>query len=91
MPTYEYECLKCGKVFEFFQSITDSPLKRCKYCDGPVRRLISSGGGIIFKGKGFYATDYRNSDYREKQKKERPSPCPAPEGTTCPNCPKSKQ
>lgn len=91
MPTYEYECLKCGKVFEFFQSITKAPLKRCKYCNGPVRRLIGSGGGIIFKGKGFYATDYRSSDYREKQKRESPSSCPAAEGGSCQNCPESEQ
>lgn len=92
MPTYEYECQKCGKAFEVFQPITDSPLKRCKYCNGPVRRLISSGGGIIFKGKGFYATDYRSSNYKEKQKKEVPSSCPVQgKDNSCQGCPKAGQ
>jgi putative FmdB family regulatory protein len=59
MPTYEYECIHCGENFEVFQKITDPPLDNCPKCHKKVRRLISSGAGIIFKGKGFYATDYR--------------------------------
>lgn len=59
MPTYEYECTHCGNKFEAFQKMTDQPLKSCPKCNKKVRRLISSGAGIIFKGSGFYATDYR--------------------------------
>ncbi len=61
MPTYEYECETCGKVFERFQNITDAPLTECvsENCKGPVHRLMSGGGGVIFKGAGFHATDYR--------------------------------
>ncbi len=71
MPTYEYECGKCGNVFEEFQSITAPPRKRCPKCRGKVKRLISGGGGIIFKGSGFYATDYRSNSYKEGEKKEK--------------------
>ena len=70
MPTYEYECLKCGAQFERFQSIKDDPLKRCPTCRGKVRRLVGTGAGIIFKGSGFYQTDYRSESYRQAAKKE---------------------
>jgi putative FmdB family regulatory protein len=70
MPTYEYECLKCGHQFEQFQSITAKPLKTCPKCGKKVRRLLGSGAGIIFKGSGFYQTDYRSKNYREQAKKE---------------------
>ena len=78
MPTYEYECAKCKKTFEISQSMKDKPLTACpdKKCKGKVRRLIGSGGGFIFKGPGFYATDNRSSSYKEKAKKDSPSsPC----------------
>lgn len=71
MPTYEYECTKCGYVFEKFQSITDEPVKRCPKCRCKVKRLIGAGAGIIFKGSGFYQTDYRSSSYKEAEKKEK--------------------
>lgn len=60
MPTYEYACLKCGKDFEAFQSMKDAPLKECT-CGkkGKVRRKIGGGAGLIFKGSGFYITDYK--------------------------------
>ena len=58
MPTYEYRCLRCGAEFEQFQKMTDEPLEECAECGGEVQRLISRGGGIVFKGAGFYATDY---------------------------------
>lgn len=58
MPTYEYKCEDCGYKFEKFQAMRDKTLKKCPKCDGKVRRLISGGGGVIFKGSGFYATDY---------------------------------
>ena len=59
MPTYDYECRYCGHRFEAFQIITDKPLSRCPKCEKKPTRLIGSGSGIIFKGSGFYATDYR--------------------------------
>jgi putative FmdB family regulatory protein len=61
VPTYEYVCEASGKHFEKFQSMTDPPLKECPECGGPVRRLIGAGGAVIFKGSGFYATDYGHS------------------------------
>ena len=60
MPTYEYECRACQHRFEEFQSIMDDPIRTCPVCNGEVRRLISQGGGLLFKGTGFYITDYRN-------------------------------
>lgn len=65
MPTYEYECRKCGHEFEFFQNITADPLKKCPRCRGQLRRKIGSGAGLIFKGSGFYITDYRSEGYRK--------------------------
>jgi len=70
MPTYEYECDKCGHRFEVFQSMTEPPRKRCPKCRGKVRRLVSGGAGIVFKGSGFYATDYRSNSYKEQKRKE---------------------
>ena len=87
MPTYEYECLKCGHRFELFQSIKDPPRKRCPKCRGKVRRLLGTGAGMIFKGSGFYITDYRSKSYKEERKKEsgESSPKPAkPEGGSKP-------
>jgi len=57
MPTYEYECKKCGSRFEVFQSMSDEPVKKCPECGKQVRRLVSGGAGVIFKGSGFYVTD----------------------------------
>ncbi len=68
MPTYEYECTHCGHNFEAFQKITDRPLDKCPKCNKKVKRLISSGAGIIFKGSGFYATDYRKKPVSDKDK-----------------------
>ena len=71
MPTYEYECDACGATFERFQTITAKPVRRCPQCRrAKVRRLISAGGGFLFRGSGFYATDYRSSDYQAKAKAE---------------------
>lgn len=58
MPNYDYECMHCGYKFEAFQSMNAKHLSKCPKCSKKVRRLIGSGGGIIFRGKGFYATDY---------------------------------
>ena len=65
MPTYEYRCKK-GHVFERLQTMNDAPLKRCEKCKGPVERLIGSGAGLIFKGTGFYSTDYKESSATQK-------------------------
>jgi len=70
MPTYDYECEKCGHRFEMFQAMSDPPRKRCPKCRGKVRRLIGTGAGMIFKGSGFYVTDYRSDSYKEQKKKE---------------------
>ena len=73
MPTYDYECSACEHRFEEFQSIKAKPIKRCPKCGGhKVRRLIGSGVGLIFKGSGFYATDYRSESYKKSQKAEAP-------------------
>lgn len=62
MPTYEYACRECDHQFEVFQSIKDDPLSQCPSCgDDALRRLIGTGAGIIFKGSGFYETDYKRS------------------------------
>lgn len=61
MPTYEYECENCGHRFEKFQNMSDAPLDKCPECGKKVRRAIGTGAGVIFKGPGFYATDYGRS------------------------------
>ncbi len=70
MPTYDYKCEKCGKTFEHFQSMSDKLLKTCPDCKGKVRRLISGGAGVIFKGTGFYQTDYKKSCPSDGQAKK---------------------
>ena len=80
MPTYEYHCQKCDQNFEMFQSMRDQPLRVCpkdlcrlpKWGHGKVKRLLGTGAGIIFKGSGFYITDYRSKAYQEAAKKEKP-------------------
>jgi putative FmdB family regulatory protein len=61
MPTYEYQCKSCSHQFDVFQSMKDAPLKTCPQCGGEVRRVINGGGGVIFKGNGFYVTDKKNA------------------------------
>lgn len=69
MPTYDYECSACGHRFEMFQSITARPARKCVKCGRQkAKRLIGTGGGIIFKGSGFYETDYRSESYRKAAK-----------------------
>lgn len=70
MPTYEYQCEECRYRFEKIQPISASPLTECPECRGKVIRLIGRGSAVIFKGSGFYQTDYRSSEYKEKEKKE---------------------
>jgi len=72
MPTYEYVCDECGARFEVFQSITAPPRSTCPNGHHAVRRLISGGSGLLFKGSGFYITDYRSKGYAEAAKKETP-------------------
>jgi putative FmdB family regulatory protein len=72
MPTYEYACESCGHEFEEFQPITARPLKKCPQCGKmKLRRLIGTGGGVIFKGSGFYQTDYRSESYKKAAEAEK--------------------
>ncbi|HSV95345.1 MAG TPA: FmdB family zinc ribbon protein [Spirochaetota bacterium] len=86
MPTYEYECMECVHRFEVFQSIKADPVKQCVKCGAAVKRLIGSGVGIIFKGPGFYVTDYKKGA----------APCASSSegapaaGTSCDSCAKSE-
>src|SRR2546428_2338965 len=81
MPTYEYSCQKCGQNFEAFQSMRDEPFRQCpkelcqlpKWGHGKVKRLLGTGAGLIFKGSGFYTTDYRSPSYKEAAKKDAPA------------------
>jgi len=85
MPTYDYQCEKCGKTFEAFQSMKDAAFTTCpsELCqmdpwgEGSVRRLLGTGAGLIFKGSGFYITDYRSENYKKSAKSEGASPAPA--------------
>lgn len=71
MPTYAYACQKCDHEFETFQSITAKPLRKCPACGkATLKRLIGTGAGIIFKGSGFYATDYRSDGYKKAAENE---------------------
>lgn len=69
MPTYDYQC-ENGHRFEAFQSMKDEPLRECKECGAPAKRLIGPGAGFLFKGGGFYITDYRSKEYKEKAKSD---------------------
>src|SRR5207244_8417305 len=92
MPTYEYSCQKCGQNFEAFQSMRDEPFRECpkdlcrlpKWGHGKVKRLLGTGAGLIFKGSGFYITDYRSDSYKEAAKKEFPPTPTAGEKSTAP-------
>ena len=85
MPTYEYLCEKCGCEFEMFQAISAQPLKTCpedrcpqkKWGRGRVKRKISAGAGLLFKGSGFYITDYRSEGYKQAAKKDSPTAKPS--------------
>jgi putative FmdB family regulatory protein len=74
MPTYEYECTACGHKFEKFQSIKAAPIKKCPQCGKQkVKRLIGIGAGLLFKGSGFYITDYRSEAYNKSAKADAPA------------------
>jgi len=96
MPTYEYECAKCKKTFEAFQSMKDDPYKTCPkdkclmkaWGKGKVKRLIGAGAGLIFKGSGFYITDYRSEGYKsaaESAKKSESTPAKTAESSSAPS------
>ncbi len=73
MPTYDYECEACEHRFEVFQKITDKPVRACPHCGKRrVRKLIGGGGGLLFKGSGFYITDYRSEAYKSRAKADAP-------------------
>lgn len=83
MPTYDYECGKCSSRFEAFHKMTDEPVIKCPKCGKRAHRLIGSGSGIIFKGSGFYQTDYKN--------KPRKSACDKPKTDACKGCSLKKE
>jgi len=84
MPTYEYVCRKCEHRFERFQSIMAKPIRKCPNCGrASAHRLVSAGAGIIFKGSGFYETDYRSDSYKKGSESEKKAPVtPASEKKT---------
>lgn len=101
MPTYEYACQKCGQNFDAYQSMRDEAYQICpkelcrqaKWGKGKVKRLLGTGAGLIFKGSGFYITDYRSESYKDGAKKDSPasseksgekSPAAKPEGKPAP-------
>jgi len=86
VPTYEYRCNKCGKGFDVYQKMSAKALTVCpdKKCKGKVKRLISAGAGFIFKGSGFYATDYRSEGYKKRAKEE------MPDSSKCDTCDKKQ-
>ncbi|WP_193211987.1 FmdB family zinc ribbon protein [Luteolibacter marinus] len=88
MPNYDYVCQSCGHRFEVFQSMNDPKLEDCPQegCDGKVRRLLGTGAGVLFKGSGFYQTDYRSSSYQAgaKQDSAASKPAEAPKAEKAP-------
>ena len=97
MPTYSYACDACKHRFDAFQSIKDKPIRKCPQCGKlKVRRLITGGGGLLFKGSGFYQTDYRSKGYQEAAKKDSPQKDPPKESSpksdasSSPTSPKQK-
>lgn len=71
MPTYQYRCSHCGHEFEEYQSIIDEPIEKCPNCSEKPQRVISGGAGFLFKGSGFYITDYRSDSYKKAASKEK--------------------
>ena len=75
MPTYEYECTKCAHAFEISQKMSDKPLDKCPKCGAALRRLIGKGSGIIFKGSGFYETDYKRKPCDKRDSSDKCKGC----------------
>ncbi|MCK5564400.1 MAG: zinc ribbon domain-containing protein [Planctomycetes bacterium] len=91
MPTYDYLCSGCGHAFEKFQSITASPSKKCPECKKmKLQRLIGAGAGVIFKGSGFYETDYRSKTYTDAKTKAETKPKETEKKTDKPKAEKKK-
>ncbi|HEV3272222.1 MAG TPA: FmdB family zinc ribbon protein [Candidatus Methylacidiphilales bacterium] len=98
MPTYEYECAKCGKTFELIQSMKDAALKTCPktlcrkkiWGKGRVKRKIGAGAGLIFKGSGFYITDYRSEGYKKSKSDSAKTGETAPAASTKPDSAKAE-
>lgn len=67
MPIYEYKCQSCKRIFEKFQAVTDAVTGECIYCGSPAKRIISSSVGIVFKGSGFYVTDYKKKESKSEK------------------------
>jgi len=83
MPTYEYQCDACNHNFDEFQTFSDKPLKKCPKCGKPkLRRVFGTGAAVIFKGSGFYQTDYRSESYKAAAKAEQESAKPAADKTS---------
>ncbi len=82
MPTYQYRCNDCSHEFSEFQSITADPLSTCPECGGAVQRLISGGAGFLFKGDGFYTTDYRSENYKKAEKADKESSSGTSDGSS---------
>jgi putative FmdB family regulatory protein len=95
MPTYEYACQKCGAVFELFQSMKDAPIEVCpkdrcakaRWGKGKVQRQVGTGAGLIFKGSGFYITDYRSEGYKAAAKKDSLNSSSSSSSSTSPSTP----
>lgn len=88
MPTYNYECEECGFEFEKFQGIKEEKIKQCPKCQGKVRRIITGGSGVIFKGSGFYVTDYKKKETGSKKAAEKvESTSESTNKHDCKNCP----
>ena len=82
MPTYDYECDACGHTWELFQKITDDPVKKCPQCNKKkARRLFGTGAAVVFKGSGFYQTDYRSESYKKGAKADKKSNSDAKSGS----------
>jgi putative FmdB family regulatory protein len=87
MPTYDYVCKNCGHKFEEFQSMSSDPLKKCPSCKkSKLQRLIGTGAGVIFKGSGFYETDYRSDSYAKDAKKDSEPESKDTKGGSAPSC-----
>jgi len=92
MPTYDYECDACGHKFEEFQSMKDDALKKCPVCKKKkLRRLLGTGAAIIFKGSGFYQTDYRSESYKSGAKADEPKATPPPAADSTASTDKTKK
>src|SRR5258705_11944925 len=98
MPTYDYECDACGHTFELFQSITEPVKKKCPKCGkSKLRRLIGAGAAVVFKGSGFYQTDYRSESYKKgaaadkPASESKPSESKSSESKAASNCPSSSK